>query len=103
MTLKRVCFTNVCRTGSTAEYRMAVRGYLSVTVSQASSRTKANEVVWDDNFREGFVKGVAAVLCSQVSHRISSSQIRFVQHSGSEGRAPQCQGDLLVMLAASAG
>ena len=36
---------------------MAVRGYLTVVVTQASSRTKANEVVWDDNFTEGFVKG----------------------------------------------
>lgn len=36
---------------------MAVRGYLTVLVTQASSRTKANEVVWEDSFREGFVKG----------------------------------------------
>lgn len=35
---------------------MAVRGYLTVTVTQASSRTKANEVVWEDAFNEGFVK-----------------------------------------------
>ena len=46
--------------------KMAVRGYLTVTVSQASSRTKSNEVVWDDSFQEGFVKGMAACCCLQM-------------------------------------
>ena len=36
---------------------MAVRGYLTIVVTQASSRTKANDVVWDSTFAEGFVKG----------------------------------------------
>lgn len=35
---------------------MAVRGYLTIVVTQASSRTKANDVVWDSAFAEGFVK-----------------------------------------------
>ncbi|KAL3132456.1 hypothetical protein ABBQ32_009009 [Trebouxia sp. C0010 RCD-2024] len=35
---------------------MAVRGYLTVLITQASSRTKANEVVWEDSFKDGFVK-----------------------------------------------
>ncbi|KAA6428308.1 MAG: A kinase anchor 9, partial [Trebouxia sp. A1-2] len=35
---------------------MAVRGYLTIVVTQASSRTKANDVVWDSTFAEGFVK-----------------------------------------------
>ena len=41
---------------------MAVRGYLTVLITQASSRTKANEVVWEDSFKEGFVKGICTSL-----------------------------------------
>ncbi|DBA99045.1 TPA: hypothetical protein ACH3X1_014186 [Trebouxia sp. C0004] len=37
---------------------MAVRGYLTIVVTQASSRTKANDVVWESSFAEGFVKGI---------------------------------------------
>jgi len=29
------------------DVEMAVRGYLTIVVTQASSRTKANDVVWD--------------------------------------------------------
>lgn len=39
------------------DVEMAVRGYLTIVVTQASSRTKANDVVWDSTFAEGFVKG----------------------------------------------
>ena len=37
---------------------MAVRGYLTVLVTQASNRTKTNDEVWDESFKEGFVKGI---------------------------------------------
>lgn len=47
---------------------MAVRGYLTVLITQASSRTKANEVVWEDSFKEGFVKGRATCLCHCIPH-----------------------------------
>ena len=50
---------------------MAVRGYLTVLVTQASSRTKANEVVWEDTFREGFVKGTVHLLLSAVFHFVT--------------------------------
>lgn len=33
-------------------------------ITQASSRTKANEVVWEDSFKEGFVKGIHADFCT---------------------------------------
>lgn len=36
---------------------MAVRGYLVVTVAEASGRNKDEEEVWDPSFYEGFVKG----------------------------------------------
>ena len=45
---------------------MAVRGHLTVVVTQASSRTKANEVVWEDHFNEGFVKGKIEPACLHV-------------------------------------
>ena len=44
-----------------SELNMAVRGYLTVLITQASSRTKLNEVVWEDSFKEGFVKGTIDV------------------------------------------
>lgn len=34
-----------------------VRGYLTVTVVEASGKTKEDEIVWEDHFQEGFVKG----------------------------------------------
>ena len=34
-----------------------VRGYLTVTVVEASGKTKEDDIVWEDHFREGFVKG----------------------------------------------
>lgn len=34
-----------------------VRGYLTVTVAEASGVSKEDEIVWEDHFREGFVKG----------------------------------------------
>ena len=35
----------------------AVRGYLVVTVAEASGRNKDEDEVWDPSFYEGFVKG----------------------------------------------
>lgn len=35
----------------------AVRGYLTVTVAEASGVSKDDNIVWEDHFQEGFVKG----------------------------------------------
>ena len=34
-----------------------IRGYLTVSVAEASGKNKEDDIVWDGNFVEGFVKG----------------------------------------------
>ena len=49
----------LCRQDPLAACQMTekVRGYLVVTVAEASGRNKDEEEVWDPSFYEGFVKG----------------------------------------------
>ena len=39
-----------------------IRGYLTVSVAEASGKNKEDDIVWDGNFVEGFVKGQSSVL-----------------------------------------
>ena len=54
--LKGTGITSACIVDS---YSMAdrVRGYLTVTVVEALGKSKEDEIVWEDHFQEGFVKG----------------------------------------------
>ena len=40
------------------EPELSVRGYLVVTVAEASGRNKDEDDVWDAGFYEGYVKGL---------------------------------------------
>ena len=74
---------------------MAVRGYLTIVVTQASSRTKANDVVWDSTFAEGFVKGkkVTMQLC-----KMTRGSFMPLLCSGGSRWAPQQQGIAVLCL-----
>ena len=48
-------------TGSMTE---KIRGYLTVSVAEASGKNKEDDIVWDGNFVEGFVKGQSSSMPS---------------------------------------
>ena len=51
---------NLCRCQQTTEPMsegLKVKGHLIITVAEASGKNKDDQLVWDPNFVEGFVKG----------------------------------------------
>ena len=44
------------------------RGYLVITVAEASGRNKDEDEVWDPSFYEGFVKGACCACQTFVNH-----------------------------------
>ena len=59
------CLIRSCRledwTGSMSE-GPKVKGHLIITVAEASGKNKDDQLVWDPNFVEGFVKGALKTL-----------------------------------------
>ena len=70
-----------------------VRGYLTVTVAEASGTNKNAEVVWDNQLVDGFVKGETPTII--LSNVRSSSRVS-VPCSGSTGRSKEHQGTALL-------
>ena len=59
-----VCNAILCRCQQTTEPMSEgpkVKGHLIITVAEASGKNKDDQLVWDPNFVEGFVKGESTI------------------------------------------
>ncbi len=62
-----VCNAILCRCQQTTEPMSEgpkVKGHLIITVAEASGKNKDDQLVWDPNFVEGFVKGESTIAMS---------------------------------------
>ena len=64
-----------------------VRGYLVVTVAEASGRNKDEQDVWDSNFLEGYVKGASMLQTALV---ISFAEVSRGMHAHCTCSAVPC-------------